>query len=284
MNLKGSCLCGAVQYEITGPLSQAVYCHCHICQKAQGSAFRARASVNAADFRWTAGELYVRYFRSSPSTRRAFCGTCGSPLISKDDRRTESYGIALGSLDDDPGLRPTAHVYVESKAPWHEITDRLAQYEGISARKVHTGARADPERAAVPEGFVLLDLGSPYRDVSGPFYKRVIADQVVLALRIDTKHTNGRGIAHGGLLLTLADMALGYSIHYQAGPNPPTLLTAGISSEFIGSARVGDWVEAHTEVLRIGKRMAFANAYLIAADRRILRASGVFAASPNPGS
>ncbi len=129
--LHGGCLCGGVRYEITGPLSGALNCHCSMCRKAQGSAFRSRARVGAADFRWVQGEELVAYYESSPGHHRSFCRVCGSPLVSRFDRDPSSYGLALGTLDDDPGVKPKFHIFVAYKAPWHDITDELPQFQEL---------------------------------------------------------------------------------------------------------------------------------------------------------
>jgi hypothetical protein len=80
--IRGSCLCGGVRYEITGALRGALNCHCSMCRKAHGAAFRSRASVRASDFRWTQGAELVTFYESSPGTHRGFCRVCGSPLLS----------------------------------------------------------------------------------------------------------------------------------------------------------------------------------------------------------
>jgi hypothetical protein len=98
-----------------------------MCRKAQGSAFRSRASVNASDFQWVQGESQVTFYQSSPGTFRGFCRVCGSPILTKFDA-TSYYGLPLGPLDDDPALRPELHVHVASKAPWFTITDDLPQF------------------------------------------------------------------------------------------------------------------------------------------------------------
>jgi hypothetical protein len=128
--LRGSCLCGKVSYEISGKLSGALNCHCSMCRKAHGAAFRSRARVNAADFKWIKGEDLITWFESSPGTQRGFCSRCGSPLLSRFDNKS-SYGLPLGALDDDPGVKPLMHVYVASKAPWHDITDALPQFDAL---------------------------------------------------------------------------------------------------------------------------------------------------------
>ncbi len=135
MALRGSCLCGGVRYEITGPLTGALNCHCSTCRKAHGAAFRSRARVEAADFRWLQGEDLVTYYESSPGNHRGFCRVCGTALLSRFDFDRSQYGIALGPLDDDPGLKPERHVFVGSKAPWHDITDDLPRFEGFPPRR-----------------------------------------------------------------------------------------------------------------------------------------------------
>ncbi len=126
--LKGSCLCGGVRYEIDGPLDGALNCHCSMCRKAHGAAFRSRAGVRAKDFRWVNGEELITWFESSAGNHRGFCSRCGSPLLSRFDSRQDVYGLPLGCLDTDPGVRPGMHVFVGSKAPWYEITDALPRY------------------------------------------------------------------------------------------------------------------------------------------------------------
>ena len=103
--------------------------------------------------------------------------------------------------------------------------------------------------------------------------------KLVLGIRIDDRHTNTRGIVHGGMLVTLADSALGIVLYNSRTP-PQPIVTVNLSTDFIESAYPGDWVEAHVDILRIGKRLAYANCYLQVGDRRILRASGVFALMP----
>ena len=129
--MRGTCLCRGVQYEITGPLSGALHCHCSMCRKAQGAAFRSRAAVRASDFRWVSGERLITYYQSSPGNHRGFCRVCGSPIHSKFDADPTVYGLPLGTLDDDPEVRPIMHVHVASKAPWFEITDELPQFATI---------------------------------------------------------------------------------------------------------------------------------------------------------
>jgi hypothetical protein len=126
--IRGSCLCGGVKYEISGSLEGALNCHCSMCRKAQGSAFRSRARVRAADFKFVAGENLLTFFESSPGNHRGFCRRCGSPILSRFDADPSQFGLPLGALDDDPGVRPGFHVHVASKAPWFNISDDLPQF------------------------------------------------------------------------------------------------------------------------------------------------------------
>ena len=145
--LRGSCLCQGAAFEIDGGVIDLLYCHCTMCRKAHGSAFRARGKVKASEFRWTRGEALVRWFDSSAGSHRGFCSVCGSNLVSRFDAKPKVVGLALGVLDDDPINRPICHVFVGSKAPWHTITDDLPQFEELPQVPVVPRARdADSPR------------------------------------------------------------------------------------------------------------------------------------------
>jgi hypothetical protein len=126
--IRGSCLCGSVRYAIDGDLGEAGHCHCSMCRKAHGAAFGTYARVQWRDFRMLAGNDQLRRYQSSPGITRTFCGNCGSTLQYVTDSTPDSFALALGTLDDDPGVRPVEHIFVASKAPWFEITDRLPQH------------------------------------------------------------------------------------------------------------------------------------------------------------
>lgn len=126
--VKGSCLCGGVQYEIDGEISLMANCHCSMCRKHHGAPFATFVSADSSGFRWAKGEdLLVRY-QSSPGHTRAFCRVCGSSLPDPDPGAA-SFFLPAGTLDDDPGTRPAAHIFVASKAPWVEISDQLPQFD-----------------------------------------------------------------------------------------------------------------------------------------------------------
>src|SRR5438270_14055109 len=81
--LHGSCLCGGVKFEIDGPLHRASNCHCSMCRKQHVAAFRSRARLAKADFKWIEGEALVTFYESSPGGLRGFCRVCGSPTTNK---------------------------------------------------------------------------------------------------------------------------------------------------------------------------------------------------------
>ena len=128
--IRGSCLCGAIRYEIDGALGPAGHCHCTMCRKAHGAAFGTYARVKNKDFRVVSGAEHIHRFKSSASIVRTFCDTCGSTLQYISASKPQSFALALGTLDDDPGVRPVEHIFVRSKAPWYEITDELPQHAG----------------------------------------------------------------------------------------------------------------------------------------------------------
>jgi hypothetical protein len=124
----GRCLCGTVRYEVDGSFSNAVHCHCSMCRKHHGTPYATWAVAPLAGFRYTAGEASVGRYVSSPGFRRSFCTICGSVVPDG----LESAGMVIcpaGNLEGDLGVEPSLHMFVGSKAPWHEITDDLPQHQ-----------------------------------------------------------------------------------------------------------------------------------------------------------
>ena len=131
MNIAGSCLCGAVRYELTQDPLWAHNCHCSRCRKTRGSAFASNLFVARHGFRFSRGEDQLQSYRPPDAERftHAFCRRCGSSL----PWLSESHGlmvVPMGSLDEDPGVAPHANIFVGSKAPWFTITDGLPQNPG----------------------------------------------------------------------------------------------------------------------------------------------------------
>lgn len=125
----GGCLCGAVRFEITGPIRDIVYCHCSQCRKAQGSAFATNGIVMASDFKLLSGADALAAYESSPGQTKHFCKTCGSPIMSKTVSRPEQVRVRIGTIDSDIAERPIAHIFATSKANWEDITGDLPQHE-----------------------------------------------------------------------------------------------------------------------------------------------------------
>lgn len=124
-------------------------------------------------------------------------------------------------------------------------------------------------------GFEPIARTSPFIELIGPLWQRQEAGYVVIALYAMHKHCNARGRVHGGVLATLADIALGYSSAFSTEP-PVPLVTVSQSIDFAGQAHEGNWIEAHTDVQKTGRKLAFANCYLQVDGQRIARASAVF--------
>jgi len=130
---------------------------------------------------------------------------------------------------------------------------------------------------STPEGFRAIEGLSPFNALVGPLYRRSDGRGVSIGLRIEEKHTNSRGICHGGLLATLADLALGYALVGQGDRIAGSFFTVQLSIDYARAAKVGDWIESEVEIQQAGARLAFANCYLVASGRRIARASAIFA-------
>ena len=130
----GSCLCGAVAFEFEGTPLRMVNCHCSRCRRARSAAHASNLFIDAAGFRWLRGEERVKAYKLPAAARFAvaFCEICGSELP-RVIPGAERINIPAGSLDDDPGVTPTLHIHVGSKAPWFEISDQLPAYdEGVA--------------------------------------------------------------------------------------------------------------------------------------------------------
>ena len=116
--INGSCLCGEVKYVINGKLGDITHCHCRTCRKAHGAAFSSVAAVQIDDFEFTSGEGLIKCYASSPDKVRCFCANCGSQIYAHRQGQSH-YILRLGTLDDDPGVRPVNHIWVSEKAPWY---------------------------------------------------------------------------------------------------------------------------------------------------------------------
>ncbi|HEY0503404.1 MAG TPA: GFA family protein [Lysobacter sp.] len=135
----GHCLCGAVQYAVAAPFEYAGYCHCSRCRAASGSAFAAFAGVGYEHLRITAGVDAMATYRRNADVTTHLCRHCGSVLYLLV-RAARYAHIQMGTLQGDPGIRPQFHMYVDSRAPWHEITDDLPRFAALAGAAEGTHA------------------------------------------------------------------------------------------------------------------------------------------------
>jgi hypothetical protein len=126
----GSCLCGAVRFEVNGDFQRFYLCHCGHCRKDTGSVHAANLFAFAATLRWIAGENRVTSF-TLPSTRhsKSFCATCGAALP-RDQLESGLLVVPAGSLDTDVTLKPDAHIFWSSKAQWDDALYEIPVKEG----------------------------------------------------------------------------------------------------------------------------------------------------------
>jgi hypothetical protein len=124
--LKGSCLCGAVGYSVRDEFAYSLICHCSQCRRATGSAFKPFAGIQREKLSMDRGAGNVLRY-GDDTTHDVHCGRCGSLLYSNIGSGPYVH-VTLGTLVDEPSIRPTAHIFVGSKAAWDEITDALPQF------------------------------------------------------------------------------------------------------------------------------------------------------------
>jgi len=125
----GSCLCGAVQYELTAELGPIEVCYCQMCRKASGGTLATNAPLPRAAFHLSAGRELLREYESSPGEQRVFCGRCGSPIYSHRVDNPELVRIRVGTINEPLTVRPVASYYTGSKCNWWEIHDALPRFE-----------------------------------------------------------------------------------------------------------------------------------------------------------
>lgn len=121
LNVKGGCLCGAVQFEINGEASAFFMCHCNRCRHATGSAHASNIFSKPDALKWIAGENLIKRFKLPSAERfsKQFCSNCGSP-VPHESIDGKHLVIPAGSLNTDIGLSPQANIFWESKACWVE--------------------------------------------------------------------------------------------------------------------------------------------------------------------
>jgi hypothetical protein len=125
--LTGRCLCGAVEYEVADAFLYAMNCHCSNCRRATGSAFKPFAGIERNRLRLVPGKDTVKIYGDQRAAHDVHCAACGSLLYSVVGEGTRVH-VTMGTLVDEPTIRPSSHIFVGSKASWHQIADDLPQY------------------------------------------------------------------------------------------------------------------------------------------------------------
>lgn len=115
--MKGSCLCGALVYEVDSLDMPIVHCHCQTCRKAHAAPFASTAGVMREHFRWLQGEDRLASHESSPGKFRYFCAQCGSHLLAERVGQPHVV-VRVATLDDDPGVAAAVHIWTEHDKPW----------------------------------------------------------------------------------------------------------------------------------------------------------------------
>jgi hypothetical protein len=121
--LTGGCGCGAVRFEVSAPLSAALYCHCARCQRRTGTGASANARAEPGSFTIVSGEDKLHAWRPEGGWEKWFCSECGSAVYSRHPNETDRIGVRLGAFDGDPGVWPSLHQFVTYAAPWEPIAD-----------------------------------------------------------------------------------------------------------------------------------------------------------------
>ncbi len=124
--LAGTCFCGGVHYAVADAFAYAMNCHCSNCRRTTGSAFKSFAGIGREKLAVTQGRDRL-LIHGDDRANDTHCRRCGSLLFSVV-RDGAFVHVAMGTLLDDPSIRPTRHIFVGSKAPWFTITDDLPQH------------------------------------------------------------------------------------------------------------------------------------------------------------
>ena len=126
--IAGRCLCSAVQYEVNDNFKYSGFCHCSDCRRFSGSASSAMAGIPLEEFSLLKGEEFLKRYLKSENTVLAFCNNCGSSLYAEKPMRGMLH-LRLGTLNEEPSLKPQFHSFVASKAEWDNICDGLPQFQ-----------------------------------------------------------------------------------------------------------------------------------------------------------
>ena len=121
--LRGSCLCGSLQFEVEGPFERMTYCHCASCKKLCGGVGTANGRARSEDIRILAGKELLRTYQPDEGSAKTFCSACGSNLFGAGWPESEYASVRLSAVDTPFDGAPTKRVFTGSVAPWETIPD-----------------------------------------------------------------------------------------------------------------------------------------------------------------
>ena len=127
--LTGHCECGRITFEVDGEIEDFSHCHCSQCRRLHGAAYGTFAGVRRGAFRYLTGEEDRKSYMSSEKNERVFCANCGSNIMVISNTEPDFYYLSMSAIDGNPTLPKGYHIWVGSKAPWHDILDDLPQFE-----------------------------------------------------------------------------------------------------------------------------------------------------------
>lgn len=125
--MKGSCLCGAIEYEVSQLDSPIEHCSCRTCRKAHAAAFNTAAAIELAHFHWIKGQEFLKAFESSPGKYRCFCSICGTQLVARLTDRGYMI-LRVATLDDDPQVKPQFQIWKSHEVSWLEYGPHIPAY------------------------------------------------------------------------------------------------------------------------------------------------------------
>ena len=130
--LTGGCLCGAIRYTISVPVTELRACRCTSCQKASGAGGTVNAAIPSAAFKLVQGspKRFTCVADSGRTLHRYFCGDCGSPLYSQRESTPENMVVSAGTLDDSSGMKITFNIWTKSARSWDYIDPAIKQHPG----------------------------------------------------------------------------------------------------------------------------------------------------------
>jgi hypothetical protein len=119
----GGCICGAVRWQISGPLSGAAFCWCKRCQRRTGTAFSTTGLTRPGTFSIIEGADLVSTYEPGDGWNKSFCSRCGSQTHTTNPENPEAIAVRIGSFDEDPGIRPVLHQFVNYAPAWYPVPD-----------------------------------------------------------------------------------------------------------------------------------------------------------------